>query len=82
MYLHQMFVVASRLSNRSSRSPDRMSSSCCNPSSLMESSSIMTQSLDPNLLTQTVQTKISTDQIRETNGILDGNTAPLLCIIL
>lgn len=77
-----MFVAASRLSSRSSRSPDRMSSSCCNPSSLIETSSIMTQSLDPNLLIQSVQSKISADQIRETNGTLDGNTAALLCTIL
>nr|XP_022913294.1 centrosomal protein of 97 kDa-like [Onthophagus taurus] len=48
--------TASRIGNRN-KSPDRMSSSCYSSSTITESSNLMTQSLDPKLLSETVNGK-------------------------
>ncbi|GJQ84535.1 putative leucine-rich repeat protein [Trypoxylus dichotomus] len=62
----------SRLSNKP-KSPDRMATSCYNTSNVMESSVLMSQSLDPSLLSQSVSSKLSTDTNKDlaTNGVLE-----------
>lgn len=58
-------ILASRLSSRS-KSPDHMSTSCYNTSSnLTDNSFLMTQSLDPSILSQTNET---TNEKNTTNG--------------
>nr|CAI5838778.1 unnamed protein product [Callosobruchus analis] len=52
--------LASRLSNKS-RSPDRMSSSCYSTLSDVRNDSIMTQSLDPSILRQSIGSRMSND---------------------
>ncbi|CAH1991339.1 unnamed protein product [Acanthoscelides obtectus] len=52
--------LASRLSNKS-RSPDRMTSSCYNTLSEVSNNSIMTQSLDPSVLRQSIGSRVSND---------------------
>ncbi|KRT78760.1 hypothetical protein AMK59_7731 [Oryctes borbonicus] len=62
----------SRLSNKP-KSPDRMATSCYNTSNIMESSVLMSQSLDPTLLSQSVGSKLSVETTKElsTNGVLE-----------
>lgn len=51
-----------------------MASSCYNPSNLLEASSLMSQSLDPSLLNETITTPTQTKQsLKELNGALDQN---------
>lgn len=62
----------SRLGNKP-KSPDRMATSCYNSSNIMESSILMTQSLDPTILGQSVSSKYSTDTNKDstTNGLIE-----------
>ncbi|KAI4463310.1 protein phosphatase 1 regulatory subunit sds22-related [Holotrichia oblita] len=62
----------SRLGNKP-KSPDRMATSCYNTSNIMESSILMTQSLDPTILGQSVSSKYSTDTNKDstTNGVIE-----------
>lgn len=66
-----------------------MSTSCYNSNSVIETTSLMSQSLDPSILNETIQTPVQSKQhhLKEINGIteknLDGKTFNLFaCIIL
>lgn len=61
-FLLASFIAGSRLSNRN-KSPDRMSSSCYSNLSDNSNHSIMSQSLDPTILRQTVTSRASNDSI-------------------
>lgn len=67
-------------------SPDRMTTSCYSTSGNFDSNSIMTQSLDPNMLSQTIAPAKAQNNIseqKETNGIPPGYCLKgKMCVIL
>lgn len=62
-----LLLLASRYSNRI-KSPERMTSSCYGQQNLMDGVSLMTQSLDPSMLSQSISNKSSNDMSDMTNG--------------